>query len=399
MDHLRIEHTFSTNTIVRYLISLEFRKKRNLIGAKETLISTGEWKFLLLEMFVCLVGPNPFVLGIIYEFSTMYDNLDVYMHINEVLCLFVFSRAFIILRVVLMNSRYNSNRSQRICEMYACEPGYLFTIKCIMQAEPFKVIGLSMLFSIPIFGYLLRICERPIARVPNQPFSYDAYANAVWNVVVTITTVGYGDYYVRTFLGRFIVFFVCMWGVFIISMMVITLSNALNLTGLEVKAYTVFQKLMYKEELKEKAAHIITSLVKAKLHQKRQKTIKNPYISKIKGHLKNFGTLQRQYKEEGCDAANGEELMRHFELLKDSTRQMTKQQNYLMEANKIMMGMLGVDKAAIEKLNDLLKSENNQTTIAEFSPQEIEHEDQNLDQNLINTSQEVLSMNGKQAPY
>jgi len=152
---------------------------------------------------------------------------------------------------------------------------------------------------------------------------------------------------------------------------------------------------MYKEELKEKAAYIITSLVKAKLHQKRNKTVKNQYIGKVKGHLQNFGTLQRQYKEEGCDAANGEELMRHFEILKDSTRQLTKQQNYLMESNKILMGMLGVDKAAIDKLNDLLKSENSQATISEFSPPEREHEDQDV----INTSQEVPSLNGKQMPY
>jgi hypothetical protein len=43
-----------------------------------------------------------------------------------------------------------------------------------------------------------------------------------------MTTVGYGDYYAASSLGRFVIFIVCIWGVFIVSMMVITLINTLE---------------------------------------------------------------------------------------------------------------------------------------------------------------------------
>ena len=87
--------------------------------------------------------------------------------------------------------------------------------------------------------------------MPINDFYFDYYDNAMWYVLVTMTTgsvfyvvniyfvlVGYGDYFVRTIPGRLIAFFICIWGVFVISMMVITLTNLLNMDSLESKVYT-----------------------------------------------------------------------------------------------------------------------------------------------------------------
>ena len=84
----------------------------------------------------------------------------------------------------------------------------------------------------------------------------------MWNIIVTMTTVGYGDMSAKTHLGRFVIFFVCIWGVFIVSMMVITLNNTLETSSLENKAIAVLDRLQLKGEMKENAGMVLTLLAR-----------------------------------------------------------------------------------------------------------------------------------------
>lgn len=42
-----------------------------------------------------------------------------------------------------------------------------------------------------------------------------------------MTTIGYGDYSPRTFPGRFIITLTAIWGVFLVSILVVALNNTL----------------------------------------------------------------------------------------------------------------------------------------------------------------------------
>lgn len=44
-----------------------------------------------------------------------------------------------------------------------------------------------------------------------------------------MTTVGYGDYYPRTKIGRGIDVILVIWGSFIVSLMIVVLTNKLNM--------------------------------------------------------------------------------------------------------------------------------------------------------------------------
>lgn len=52
----------------------------------------------------------------------------------------------------------------------------------------------------------------------------------MWLIMITMMTVGFGDYYPKTHIGRGISIVACFWGVFIVSMMVVTLTNATTLS-------------------------------------------------------------------------------------------------------------------------------------------------------------------------
>ena len=57
----------------------------------------------------------------------------------------------------------------------------------------------------------------------------DNYFNALWLIVITITTVGYGDVSPCTNPGRLIAMISALWGAFLISLLVLTVGNVFEL--------------------------------------------------------------------------------------------------------------------------------------------------------------------------
>jgi len=69
----------------------------------------------------------------------------------------------------------------------------------------------------------------------------------MWLIVLTMTTVGYGDFFPRTHMGRFVVVLACFWGIFLVSMMVVTLTISSEFTKGEARAYDILFRLNAKE--------------------------------------------------------------------------------------------------------------------------------------------------------
>lgn len=71
----------------------------------------------------------------------------------------------------------------------------------------------------------LMICEAPLSKASGQDFHN--FENAIWNVIVTMTTVGYGDFYPKSLIGRLVGILITLWGVFFVSMFVVALGGTL----------------------------------------------------------------------------------------------------------------------------------------------------------------------------
>lgn len=52
----------------------------------------------------------------------------------------------------------------------------------------------------------------------------------MWCIIITMTTVGFGDFYPSTHLGRFIGVLACFWGTFLVSLMVVSLTISSEFT-------------------------------------------------------------------------------------------------------------------------------------------------------------------------
>ena len=61
-----------------------------------------------------------------------------------------------------------------------------------------------------------------------------------------MTTVGYGDVFPKSYGGRIMGTFICLWGVLLVSLFVVTISEALEFSQPQNNAYTLLQRLLFK---------------------------------------------------------------------------------------------------------------------------------------------------------
>ena len=89
-----------------------------------------------------------------------------------------------------------------------------------MKRQPLGTVFTVFVSGIAYFSVLIRIVESVNTRVNSFTAvnAFHSYQNCLWYVVITIFTIGYGDYYTRSVTGRAIT---CVTGIF--GMVVISL--------------------------------------------------------------------------------------------------------------------------------------------------------------------------------
>lgn len=89
-----------------------------------------------------------------------------------------------------------------------------------------KSPGLTTFITITIstfmLAYFLRVFEIEYYRQLKM-VDFDSYFQAVWVIVVSITTVGFGDLVPYSYMGRIIIMISAFWGAFLISLMIVTI--------------------------------------------------------------------------------------------------------------------------------------------------------------------------------
>ena len=79
-------------------------------------------------------------------------------------------------------------------------------------------------------------------------------------MIVTMTTVGYGDGYPSTHPGRLQSFIACVLGTVLVSLMVVSLTNTSELSSGQQKVYNEQLKEKAREQVESKASIFLVSL-------------------------------------------------------------------------------------------------------------------------------------------
>lgn len=174
--------------------------------------------------------------GLDYTFTTthkmQYTEETVCYYYAELLYVISFMRVLVFALALFYFGKYSNQVSLRQCEKFGVTPGVGFSFKCYLNEMPmFMVIVFLLIPCVFIFGSAAKVFERPMHRAGND---YDYLPNSMWNVFITMSTVGYGDQFPVTLCGRITLALSAFAGGIVLSMTFVAIGSYLNLSSDEM---------------------------------------------------------------------------------------------------------------------------------------------------------------------
>jgi hypothetical protein len=156
-------------------------------------------------------------------------------------------------------TEFATARCNRVCNMMGAECDTVFVLKCLIKQAPFKYVFCSFVMGIFVCGWVLMIAESPLDRIESHYKPHD-FINSCWASITTMTTVGYGDIFPRTILGRFTALICAIYGTGIVSLMLITFTNFFQMDSPQARAFTVIKRLKIRDLIKENAGRLLITI-------------------------------------------------------------------------------------------------------------------------------------------
>lgn len=106
-------------------------------------------------------------------------------------------------------------------------------VKSQFKSNPGRFVFILFTLSVLCLAYILRIFELRFSVHPNSDTIQEIegdYFTQLYLIVITMTTVGYGDYIPHTRPGQVVIMFTALWGAFMISLIVLLVTNILDLS-------------------------------------------------------------------------------------------------------------------------------------------------------------------------
>lgn len=266
-----------------YRLRIEILKSLRLIYKGTTFFDSNLFKYFLFESFFCWIHMPP---GVDIDVPMDFLGNNYSISLDALISVVMLGRFYIFLRLFDHYTIWTSERALRVCRLMGFQPDTIFAVKALLKYKAIFMVSLSIGISTFFFALLVRTFERD----GNELFNFRVIWNCCWCVIVTMATIGYGDIYPVTMLGRFVIIVACIWGVFLLSMFVVTLNNITQLTKEESHAYEeIIRRDKIKNTLKKDAMKIIQLLLKLNLKKNKNLIKKKMFIRlDLLGLIKRF---------------------------------------------------------------------------------------------------------------
>ena len=227
--------------------------------------------YAFIEFFFAIIHPNILFKNSYFTTKTSWNLVEVTYNVNDILLVIHLCRVFYIFKLMIMFSNHYGARADRVNKMIGRHLSMFFSFRSLLISQTALVLIVLTTILVIVLAYQLRIIEGQSGLI-NQKIDYSNFLDCVWNILVTMTTVGYGDYYPKSVLGRVIGSVIALLGSFVVAMIVSFFEKLTFLDDKEQISYHFIQRLKCKDKVNLASMEYVASFVRYRLY--RNKLIK-----------------------------------------------------------------------------------------------------------------------------
>ncbi len=220
------------------------------------------------EVFVNMIHSPP---GATFKYSYVDNSKTgiVSYDIETLMFIFMSMRLYWVVRLLREHCWYHTKSFtvELLSKLNHVDLNTRFAIKLYMDQYPFIILLMCMGVLLMLTSYASRICDRP-AQGTLQVYMWDS----IWMQIITIATVGFGDFYPITTCSRFFGFLAMAGGITSSALLVTLFSKKIGFTPQEFRLFTLTKKSLLNAERKRSAVICMQRMFRAQRHSASEKT-------------------------------------------------------------------------------------------------------------------------------
>ena len=174
---------------------------------------------------------------------------------------------------IVMNELFYSTKVQTVANLNRFSIGVLskenvgLIVRSTIEASSFSIITVTVFITWFWFSYLTLIHEwRFILENPGDGGSSPSdFKDSLWLIWISFTTIGYGDFYPSSIIGRTLIFIISVFSMITTSILIGVMTFKLTMTHREKMVYYKLKETQNENQIKNKAATVLQRIWRAKL--------------------------------------------------------------------------------------------------------------------------------------